>query len=132
MKFDIEEVDMGKVLFLTSAILSILWGSAHLIPTKSIVTGFGDISKDNEQIITMEWIIEGVSLIFIGILIAAVTLLDSTAPVSILVYFLSADVLVVLAVVSLFTGFKVSYLPFKLCPVIFGISAALIFLGVTV
>jgi hypothetical protein len=37
--------------------------------------------------------------------------------------------LVVLAVVSLFTGFKVAFLPFRLCPVIFGVSAALIVWG---
>jgi hypothetical protein len=29
----------------------------------------------------------------------------------------------------LFTGFKVSFLPFRLCPVIFGFSAALIAWG---
>jgi hypothetical protein len=39
---------------------------------------------------------------------------------------------VALALVSLFTGFKVHFLPFKLCPVIFTVSAALILLGAMV
>jgi hypothetical protein len=34
-----------------------------------------------------------------------------------------------LAFVSFFTGFKISFLPFKLCPVIFITSAVLIILG---
>jgi len=123
---------MGNVLFMTSAILTGVWGSAHLIATKSVVAGFGDISQDNKHIITMEWIIEGISLIFIGILIGVITLIDSTDIISKMVYFLSADLLVVLATISLFTGFKAKQLPFKLCPFIFGVSAALIFVGIIV
>jgi len=73
--------------------------------------------------------VDGVSLIFVGILVGAVTLIDRTAPIAGLVYFLSAGMLVVLAVVSLFTGFKVSFLPFKLCPAIFGLSAVLFIVG---
>ena len=78
----------------------------------------------------MEWIVEGVALIFIGVLVAVVTLIDPLNYVSITVYRLSAGVLVILAGVSLFTGFKVNFLPFKLCPVIFALSAVLIWLGV--
>ena len=37
--------------------------------------------------------------------------------------------LIVLAVVSIFTGFKVKFLPFRLCPFIFTISAVLILVG---
>ena len=121
---------MNNMLFMTSAIITMVWGVAHLIATKSVVAGFGDISQDNQHIITMEWIIEGISLIFIGILVAVITLIDSTDTISRMVYLLSADVLVVLATISLFTGFKVKYLPFKLCPLIFAVSATLIFLGV--
>jgi hypothetical protein len=34
-----------------------------------------------------------------------------------------------LSVISLLTGFKVSFLPFKLCPVIFTTASILILLG---
>ncbi len=50
-------------------------------------------------------------------------------PVSSAVYAIASSSLIALAVVSLFTGFKVAFLPFKLCPVIFGISAVLIAWG---
>jgi hypothetical protein len=45
-------------LYLGAAITAI-WGIAHLFPTKSVVHGFGDISPDNQRIITMERIVEG-------------------------------------------------------------------------
>ncbi len=90
---------------------------------------FGDISADNKNIITMEWIVEGISLIFIGILIAAVTAIEPKTPVSTAVYLASSSCLIILAIISLFTGFKIGFLPFRLCPIIFSSSAILIILG---
>ncbi len=111
------------------AILVFVWGVSHLFPTRKVVQGFGEISADNRRIITMEWITEGVFLVFIGILVALVTLLDSTSPVSRAVYWLSFGFLNVLSLVSLFTGFRNSFLPFKLCPFIFTGSSLLIVIG---
>ncbi len=116
-------------LLFVGAALSALWGVSHLFPTLSVVDGFGRISADNRRIITMEWITEGVALIFIGVLVAAVTLIDHNGVVSTAVFAVSAAGLLVLAVVSLFTGFKVNFLPFKLCPGIFSASAVLILVG---
>ena len=77
----------------------------------------------------MEWITEGVALIFIGVLVALVTIVDSAAAVSTAVYVLSVVGLLVLAVISLFTGFRIRFLPFRLCPAIFTASAVLIAVG---
>lgn len=116
------------LLYLGSG-LTILWGISHLIPTKNVVSGFGDISRDNFHIITMEWIVEGVSLIFIGVLVAVVTVINPNSIISKAVFIVSSIGLLGLALVSLFTGFKVNFLPFKLCPLILTISAALILVG---
>lgn len=120
---------MAEALLLVGAALTAFWGIAHLFPTKSVVAGFGEISADNRHIITMEWIVEGVSLMFIGVLVAAVALTDSASPVADVVFFTSAAALIALALVSLATGFKVKFLPFRLCPVIFSLSALLIIWG---
>lgn len=116
------------LLYLGSG-FTVLWGVAHLFPTKSVVRGFGEISIDNKRIITMEWIIEGFALIFIGVLVTTVTVIDPSNVVSIAVYLISVIMLLVMALLSLFTGFKVSFLPFKLCPFIFTSSAVLILIG---
>jgi hypothetical protein len=120
---------MNQVLLLAGALLTALWGIAHLFATKSVVKGYGDISADNKNIITMEWIVEGFCLIFIGVVVAIVTLIDPQNEVSIAMYITSAIGLIVLAVISIFTGFKVKFIPFRLCPLIFTISAVLILVG---
>jgi hypothetical protein len=120
---------LDQILLYAGSAFIFFWGIAHLFPTRSVVSGFGEISVDNRRIITMEWIIEGVALIYIGSLNAVVTAIDLTNPISVVIYLSSVIVLIVLALVSLFTGFKIDFLPFRLCPVIFITSAALIFLG---
>lgn len=120
---------LDQVLIYTGSAFILFWGIAHLFPTKSVVAGFGDISVDNQRIITMEWIVEGVALIFIGAINAIVTAIDHTSPISLAVYFSSAVTLAALALVSFFTGFKIRFLPYKLCPLIFLTSAVLIMFG---
>ena len=120
---------MKKILFYISGIFALLWGIAHLIPTAGVVRDFGNISSDNKLIITMEWINEGLTLIFIGILIIIVAKIDTESKLSKYVYILIVGMLFSMAILSLFTGFGVEFLPFKLCPIIFSVSAILIIIG---
>ncbi len=121
----------GRFLFVISAFLTILWGISHLFPTSSVVRGFGSISLDNTRIILMEWINEGFTLIFIGLLVITVTFTGGAdLKLKKAVYVLSAIMLVAMAVLSLFTGFRIDFLPFRLCPFIFGLSAVLLLIGV--
>jgi hypothetical protein len=119
----------GNFLFYLASLLLVGWGVAHLFPTKNVVKGFGDISLDNRRVITMEWINEGATLIFIGVLVAAVTLVDPTNLVARTVYWLAIVMLNALSIISLFTGFRVNFLPYRLCPIIFTGSSILILLG---
>jgi hypothetical protein len=120
---------IGRILIYLGALLPFIWGVAHLFPTKSVVRGFGDISQDNKNIIAMEWLVEGVALIFAGVLIVIVTVIDPMNIISIVTYITSSCFLIIMAIVSLFTGFKINFIPFRLCPIIFTSSAILITLG---
>jgi hypothetical protein len=120
---------MKKFLFYISGSLTILWGIAHLFPTAAIVRDFGSISTDNKLIITMEWIIEGLSLIFLGVLTILTAKTETEGKLSRMVYFMITGMLFSLAMLSFFTGFRIDFLPFRLCPVIFSISAILIIIG---
>ena len=122
----------NQVLLYSGSAFIAFWGIAHLFPTRSVVAGFGEISDDNKRIITMEWIVEGIALIFIGFINAMVTAVDHTSSSSLTVYLSSVAVLIVLAWVSFLTGFKISFLPFKLCPAIFITTAVLILIGVLI
>jgi len=121
---------INKVFLYSAAVLPLFWGVAHLFPTNSVVKGFGDITEDNKRIITMEWIIEGLSLIFIGSLLFTITFFDYTNTISRCIYLISFVFLNVLSAVSYKTGFKINFLPFKLCPIIFTTSSILILLGI--
>jgi hypothetical protein len=120
---------INQVLLSIASVLTAIWGIAHLFATRGVVQGFGSISQDNTRIITMEWIVEGVALISIAAFVGVVTIIDPHSIAATGVYLVSAISLVVLASVSLFTGFKVHFLPYRLCPFIFGLSAALIVWG---
>jgi len=119
-----------QILLYVGSILPALWGITHLFPTRNVVKDFGDISPDNRHIITMEWIVEGVALIFIGIIVAAVTIIDHEHAIAQAIYWISFAMLNTLSIISLLTGFKVDFLPFKLCPFIFTGSSIFILLGI--
>jgi hypothetical protein len=107
-----------------------LWGIAHIVPTKSVVNGFGKMSQDNRRIITMGWIAEGLTLCFIGLLVLFVTICgEAQNQTSAIVYLTSAVMLVVMAVLTSLTGAKTSIVPIKICPFVKIAVAILFFLG---
>lgn len=121
---------LNQILLYASAILVAFWGIAHIFPTKGVVESFGDISLDNKRIITMEWVVEGINLAFVGFLIILVTV--TTSPdneVSRLVYLSAAGLLIILAVWHSLTGARTKAIPMKLCPFIFSTGALLLVLG---
>jgi hypothetical protein len=123
---------ISNILLYVGAGVITLWGIAHIIPTKAVVNGFGQISKDNKRIITMEWIAEGLTLCFIGLLVLFVTLWGgSQNEASIIVYRTSAAMLVVMAILTASTGARTSILPIKICPAV-KIAVAILFVLGTV
>jgi hypothetical protein len=121
---------LNQILLYVGSGVIFLWGIGHVLPTRSVVKDFGEISKDNRLIIMMEWIAEGLTLCFIGILVAIVTIfggLDNE--VTHIVIRASAVMLIVLAFVSSTTGARTSILPMKLCPRIKAGVALLFVLG---
>jgi hypothetical protein len=118
------------VLVSIGSMVITLWGIAHLVPTKSVVSGFGTISGDNKKIITMEWIAEGLTLCFIGLLVLLVTLYAGPQNlVSVLVYKVTAWMLVAMAGLTFVTGAKTSIAAIRICPLVKSIVAILFFLG---
>jgi len=116
------------LLYAASAITG-FWGVAHLFATRGVVAGFGELTPDNRRIITMEWIVEGVALLSTAAFVAAVTAVDPRSAAACAVYGVAIATTIALAVVSLFTGFRIAFLPFRLCPVLFSLSAVLIAWG---
>jgi hypothetical protein len=121
---------ISDILLYVGAGVITLWGIAHIIPTKSVVNGFGQISQDNKRIITMEWVAEGLTLCFIGLLVLFVTLWGgSQNEASAIVYRTCAAMLVVMAILTASTGARTSISPIKICPAVKIAVAILFFLG---
>ena len=121
---------VNDILLYVGASIITLWGIAHIIPTKSIVSGFGEISEDNRKIIIMESIAEGITLCFIGVLVLLITsLAGSQSQTALIVYLACAVMLFAMAILTTMTGARTSILPYKICPVVKTIVAILFILG---
>ncbi len=120
----------SMIMLYVGSIAITLWGIAHVAPTRPVVEGFGALSVDNRRIITMEWIAEGLTLSFIGLLTLLVTALGwSQTAVAVFIYRVSAVMLIVMAGLSWMTGARTSTLPMKVCPYVKTAAAILLLLG---
>ena len=120
---------MSPVLLYSASAILFVWGIAHIVPTPAIVRSFGKVSADNRKIILMEWVSEGLAMVFIGILVAAVEYRGGVDPVSPLVFKLCAGMVFVMALWTLFTGARNSILPIKICPIVKTVCATLTWIG---
>ncbi len=110
---------LHHTLLISAAIILVLWGIGHILPTRAVVRGFKKISHDNKYLVIMSWLCEGILLIYVGIMLILIMLLaDIFNPVAILFYRSAAILLIVLSIVTALTGAKTPILPFKLCPII--------------
>jgi hypothetical protein len=120
----------SKIILYVGSIVIFLWGVSHIMPTTSVVESFGSITRDNQLIITMEWVAEGLTLCFLGALVLYVTLrADPSNPVSVMVYRAAALMLLVMAVWTGLTGARTAVIPIKICPIVRTAVAILFILG---
>jgi len=88
----------ANMLIYLGSIITIGWGTAHIIAARAVVKGFGDISEDNKKFILMEWVAEGLTLCFIGVLVLLTGILGGTAnDISRIVFRISAGMQIVMA-----------------------------------
>jgi hypothetical protein len=119
----------NEILIYAGSTIIILWGIAHLIPTKAIVKGFGDISADNKKVLAMEIIAEGMTLIFLGVLPLLLTLMSDKDVIVNRTIFICAIMLLAMALLTLFTGARTSVIWYKICPAVKTAAAVLFILG---
>lgn len=120
---------MNELWLLIAAGILALWGTAHLVKTRAVVAGFHPISPDNLRVLTMEWINEGATLVFIAALVAAIAVTDASSDGAQAVLWVTVVMLNAMSAVSLFTGFRVDFIAYRLCPVIFSGASLLIVLA---
>lgn len=105
---------MNETVIYVGSAMIILWGIGHLAASKSVVSGFSSVSADNFRVITMEWIAEGMALCFVGTVAALATFVDGAGAEA--VVWACVVMLVLMAILSMFTGARTSILPMRICP----------------
>jgi hypothetical protein len=116
---------MRNTLAYLAAIVIGLWGVGHVIPTAQVVAGFEPTSRDNQLVITQEWLIEALTMWGLAILVIVTTAATSDTSTN-WVYAITAALLVAIAVLTALTGARTRVVWFKICPVVLGTSAALL------
>ena len=118
---------MADVLAYVAAGIVFLWGVSHIIPTKQVVAGFGDIGRDNRHIITMEWVAEGLSFMFVAVLVVAVTWSSQTPEAAEdLVYRVVTGFLLAIGAWTAMTGARTKVIWFRMCPVVMTVTSGLL------
>lgn len=107
-----------------------LWGIAHIVPTKKVIGGLGKLSEDARRIFTMTWVTEGLTLVFIGVQVGILVLVFGGDSYTVFwVARICAVMLVVLAVLTGFTGARTKIVPMKICPFVKLLAAVMLLIG---
>jgi hypothetical protein len=85
-----------EILVYAASIIIIIWGLVQLYPTKSRSKVIGELSGDNNKIVSMEWIAEGITFILIGILVITVTYIAGAEKVGSRIVYLSSGVMLLI------------------------------------
>jgi len=120
---------MSDLLAYLAGAALIVWGLAHLAPTKAVADGFGPIGVENRRILVMEWVAEGVTHVSVGALAVLIALAGyAGGATGDLVYRVLAGMLVVLATLTAATGARTRVIWFKACPFVLTAAATLLVL----
>ena len=123
---------LNNILLHLGAAILFVWGVAHIIPTRNVVSGFGPLSDDNRINITMEWVAEGLALAFLGVLTALVTTVGgNNDPVGRVAVWAVVGFCVVMGAWTFIVGRRSTILPIRLCPLVLAVAAGLLVLGNT-
>jgi hypothetical protein len=117
------------ILPYVGAVTLVAWGVAHIFPTRGVVAGFGPLSPDNRRILTMEWVAEGLALIFVGVMAGLAWWQGGpTDRIAILVLRACGGMALIMAVWTAITGGRTKIIPIKICPLVKTAAAACLIL----
>lgn len=123
---------MAAVLAYLAATIIAVWGIAHVIPTRQVVSGFGAIGPDNRRILVQEWWAEALAMWALAGVIVAVTATGIGTASSSWAERVVVVALLGLAVLTAMTGARTAVVWFRVCPAVLVTSAGLLLAGTLV
>jgi hypothetical protein len=118
--------DMSAILAYVAAGVVALWGAAHAVPTRQVISGFAPITADNRRVIVQEWLAEAFTMWGTAAIVIAATAAGGVADARAWVYRAAAALLIALGTLTAVTGARTPVVWFKICPVLLGGSAGLL------
>ena len=119
-------VGMSTLLAYVAAAAVGIWGVAHAVPTRQVVSGFAPVTTDNRRVILQEWLAEAVTMWGIALIVIAATAADGASDARAWVYRAAAALLLALGILTALTGARAAVVWFKVCPVLLTSAAALL------
>ena len=116
---------MDVLAYLAGALTG-LWGVAHAIPTRQVLSGFEPMKRENRRVLTQEWLAESFTMWGAAALVIAVTAAAGGTSAAHWVYRITAGLLLALAALTAATGAGTPVVWFKICPVLLGACASLL------
>jgi hypothetical protein len=107
---------VADALAYAAGVVLIAWGTAHIVATRPVLALYGELSKENSRVWVMEWVAEGLTHIFVGVLVVVITALEgASASGSTVVYMSCAVFDLVLMVWTAATGARTPYVWYRIC-----------------
>ena len=125
-------MNASSVLVYIGSIIIFAWGVSHIIPTKSVVKSFELKEIDQRRILKMEWVSEGLTLCFIGILAAVTTINGNENKLGKIVLICLSSMLLIMAGWTQLTGAKTKIIPIKLCPIVKSLVAFIFIISIVI
>ncbi len=108
---------MNATLAYAGSILLIIWSIIHLVPTRAVLREFGPLDSDNSRQVIMGWLVEGLTLMFVGVMVLLLLIFkEPDNGATFMVMRIVSAYLLVLAFVSYLVGNRTNLLPLKASP----------------
>lgn len=108
---------MNATLAYAGSILLIIWSIIHLVPTRAVLREFGPLDSDNSRQVIMGWLVEGLTLMFVGVMVLLLLIFkEPDNGATFLVMRIVSAYLLILAFVSYLVGNRTNLLPLKASP----------------
>lgn len=108
---------MNVTLAYAGSILLIIWSIIHLVPTRAVLREFGPLDSDNSRQVIMGWLVEGLTLMFVGVMVLLLLIFkEPDNGATFMVMRIVSAYLLVLAFVSYLVGNRTNLLPLRASP----------------
>jgi len=117
----------ADVLAYLAGLMLVVWGVAHVAATRAVLSLYGELSTDNRRVWVMEWVAEGFTHVFVGLLVVVITAIEGAGGSGATVVYRSCAAFeLVLVGWTAATGARTPYIWYRICLVVLSAVAGLL------